>query len=492
MQLLLKKSSNGLYDLSVGDMQLDVLASTLLFKNVKMTPDATHLDSLRKIDEAPNDVYTASFDELRVEGINLDDALTSKTMDYKLVKLVRPVIVIHHKKDGQKGKATNEEFSQRFLKEMEKLSIKKLIVEEGNVTIHNDTKKGAPNRLKHVSVVLNDFLVDSTTRKDKDRFLFAREGTLSFKDYNKPTPDGLYNLKIGEVKIKAPQQQVTLTGFSFTSPFDKAAFVKKQKQSKELYNVSFPSVIVNGVDWWTLLNEEEIVADVVDVPSGKLSIYLDRSLPPKNKMGNFPNQLIMKMPMKMNIAKLNISNLDFSYGEYNPVSQQTGTLYIDNVKLNVTNVSNMNTKPMSVKGIALFMHKVPVQADFVFDMASYKTGKFSAFIKMQGFEGSLVNSFVMPMGMMKIEEGSVQGTEASITGDQWKANGIISLLYNDLKLHLMEKDKGEKALDKKGFTTFVANLFVLKKDNPKDGKPARKEAATFTRNPHGGFFMLVF
>ena len=219
MQLLLKKSSDGLYDLSVGDMQLDVLTSVLLFKNVKMTPDAAHLDSLRKIGEAPNDVYTASFDELRVEGINVDDALTSKTMDYKLVKLVRPVIVIHHTKDGQKGKGPKEEFSQRFLKEMEKLSIKKLVVEEGNVTVHNDTKKGAPIRLKHVSVVLNDFLVDSTTRNEKDRFLFAEKAMLSFKDYEKHTPDGLYRLKVDNVMIQAPQQQITLTGFSFTSPF---------------------------------------------------------------------------------------------------------------------------------------------------------------------------------------------------------------------------------------------------------------------------------
>ena len=111
---------------------------------------------------------------------------------------------------------------------------------------------------------------------------------------------------------------------------------------------------------------------------------------------------------------------------------------------------------------------------------------------MQGFEGSLVNSFVMPMGLMKIEEGTVQGAVANISGDQWKASGNVEVLYKDLKLHLLEKDKGEKALDKKGFTTFVANLFVLKKDNPKDGKPPRKEAASFTRNPQGGFFMLVW
>ena len=493
MQLLLKKGSNGLYDLSVGDMTLDVLASTLVFKNVKMTPNAIRLDSLRRIDEAPNDVYTVSFDQLQVEGINIDDALTNKTMDYKLVKLVRPVIIIHHKKDGQKkGKAAREEFSQRFLKDMEKLSIKKLVVEEGDITVRNDAKNGSPNRLKHVSVILHDFLVDSTTRNEKDRFLFAKKATLSFKDYERPTPDGLYRLKVYNVMVKAPQQQITLTGFSFSSPFDKTEFVKKQKLSNELYNVSLPSVTISGVDWWTLLNEEEVVADVVSVPAGKLSIYLDRRLPPKNKMGNFPNQLIMKMPMRMNIGKLDISNLDFSYSEYNPVSQQSGTLYIDNVKLNTSNVSNMHTKPMAVKGTGLFMHTVPMQADFVFDMANHRSGKFSAFIKMQGFERSRVNSFVMPMGMMKIEEGTVQSGEANISGDQWKANGNVVILYKDLKLHLLEKDKGEKALDKKGFTTLVANLFVLKKSNPKGDDASRREQASFKRIPEGGFFMLVW
>jgi len=496
MQQLLKKSSNGLYNLTVGDMQLDVLASTLVFKNVKMEPDSVTLDSLKKNGMVPGDVYTVSFEQLQIEGINIDDAITSKTMDYKLVKLIKPVIVIHHKKDDQKNDTTvKEDFSQRFLKEMEKLSIKKLVIEEGDVTVYNDAKKGPPNKLKHVSVVMDDLLLDSTTRKDKDRFLFAEKAAVSFKDFNKPTPDGLYNLKIGEVKIEAPRQQVRLTDFSFTSPLSKAEFVKRQKQSKELYNLTLPSVTISGVDWWTLLNEEEILADEIKAQGGKLSIYLDRSLPPKSKMGNFPNQMTMKMPMKMNISKLNISNLDFSYGEYNPISEQSGTVYIDDVGLDVTNLSNIkrkNAKPMIINGKALLMHKVPVQADFVFDMVNHSSGKFSARIKADGFDGAILNDFIMPMGLMKIEKGTLQGMEANITGDQWKASGDVLVLYKDLKLHLLEKDKGEKALDKKGFTTFVANLFVLKNSNPKGDKPPRKEQASFMRIQEGGFFMLVW
>ena len=124
MKQLLKKSSNGLYDVTVGDMQVDVLASSLLLKKVVMKPDAPTRASLTKSGHLPNDIYSISFDELQVDGINLDDAITRKTMDYRLVKLVRPIITINHRR-GEKQKVQKEEFSQRFLKEMNKLSIKK-------------------------------------------------------------------------------------------------------------------------------------------------------------------------------------------------------------------------------------------------------------------------------------------------------------------------------------------------------------------------------
>lgn len=496
LQQVLKKSSNGLYDLSVGDLELDMLSSSLLLRNVQLKTDTALLRSLATAKQLPADIYTASFDSLRIEGINLDDALTSNTMDYKLVKLVNPVITIHHKRSApKKSSEEKEDFSQRFLKEMESLSIQELIVENGTVNLYNDVKKGAPNVLKQVSVVLNKLRLDSITRNDKNRFLFAEEATVSLRDYSRPTPDGLYRMKIDAIQIKAPQNNVTLTNFSFASPLDKKQFVARQKQSKELYEVRFPAVTLNHVNWWALLNEEEIVAETVAVDGGKLSIFLDRSLPPKNKMGNFPNQLMMKMPVQMNIAKASIRNLDFAYSEFNPLSGQAGTVDMSKVNINIANLSNevrKTPKPVTVNGTALFMKQVPVEAQFSFDMAAYKRGAFTAHIKVSGFEGSLLNSFTVPMGMMKMEKGTLQSAEATVQGNELKASGTVFIPYTGLKLSLLEKDNGKKALDKKDVTSFIANLFVIKDDNPKKGKEPRKETAEFVRLPEGGFFMLVW
>src|SRR5215217_1288353 len=496
VQQLVKKSSNGLYNLSISDLKLDVLASTLLLQDVALTPDEAALNSLRQLHLLPNDVFTIRFDSLRIEGITLDDAITTKTMNYSLIRLVRPVITIHHLKEPvKKDVAEKEDFAQRFLKEMESLGIKDVIVEDGRITLYNDIKKGAPVVLKKVAVALHKVQLDSTTRRDKTRFLFAESGTVSFRDYNKLTPDGLYRMKIGTVQIIAPQDNVTLTNFSFTSLYNRAQFSKRQKRSKELYNVSLPAITLWNVNWWALLNEEELAADVLKTTGGRISIYLDRSLPPRNRMGNFPSQLLMKLPMKIRIAKATMQNLKFSYAEYNPLSKGTGTIYLDDIQLQIANLSNerrAHPQPFTIAGTARFMHTVPVAAQFRFDMAAYKSGRFQAHIKTDGFAGSLLNSFTVPMGLIKLERGTLQSAEATLQGDERAASGTVLIRYNDLKLALLEKDADKKAPDKKDVTSLLANLVLLKKDNPKDKEPPRTETATFTRIPEGGFFMLIW
>ncbi len=490
LQQLLKKSSNGLYELTVGDLTVDVLASTIALRNVTVRPDAKQLEALKASGLLPDDVFTFAFKNLHIEGVNLDDAITSKTMDYKLVKLVNPEIEIVHYKAGRTKPECD--FTQRFLKEMQKLSLDKLVVQDGNISVH-DKQKGTTKRFANVQVLMKDILLNEETRADKSRFLFAKEARLDFHDYSSRTKDGLYNLKIAGVSVNAAQKQITLNKFSFGSPLSKQAFVKKQKQAKEMYGLSIPTVTLTGVDWWSLLNEEDVLATEVEMRGGKFSVYFNRSLPSKKKLGNFPNQLLLKLPFKLDIARIKIRNLDLSYEEYNPLSQQSGTIYFDNASMDITNAGNQNKAPVVVNGTALLMHQVPVRARFEFDMRRAKSGRFSASVhSATPYAGSLLNSFTAPLGMMRVEKGELKKLDATIRGDETGASGTVQVLYNDLKLALLEKDQGKTTLDKKDVTSLLANLVVLKKDNPKGGKTPRVEQGSFQRDPTGGFMMLVW
>ena len=148
---------------------------------------------------------------------------------------------------------------------------------------------------------------------------------------------------------------------------------------------------------------------------------------------------------------------------------------------------------MLVTGSALLMHKVPVQAKFRFDMDNYQEGNFTASISSGlAFDGSLLNSFAMPLGLMKLEKGELQKLQATMQGNELGASGETLILYKDLKLSLLEKDKDKPGLNKKHVTSLLANTLVVKDDNPKKGKAPRREKAQFKRDPEGGFMMLVW
>ncbi len=491
LQQLVAKTSNNVYDLSVGDMKMDVLASTLSFQNVSLKPDKKRADSLRNLGLAPAETLAFSFENLQVEGINIDEAISSKTMDYKLVKLTNPVFEIYRNTDGKKE--VKEDFTQRFLKEMEKLSVKNLQVVGGKIIVHS---KGKSTVLKDVNIVMDDILIDSASRTDKNRFLFAKKARLSFKDYKAAAGKGQYNLTIAKVSVEAPEKKLTLTNLSMSPQLSKEAFVRSQKTAKEYYEVAFPSVTLSGVDWWSLMNEEELVTKEINIPAGKLSIYLNRSLPPASKMGNFPVQLLMKMPMKIKVDRVKANHLDLAYEEFNPLSQQSGTLHIKDISMDIAHVSNFKggeQSPVTIKGTGMMMGTIPIKADFVFSRKNYQSGSFTARILAdEPFQGSQLNPFAMPVGMVKIARGELQKLQASIKGDQLQASGDVSILYQDLKLELLEKDKGEAKLDRKGVTSFFANAFILKKDNPKKGDAVRTAQVEFKRIEEGGFFMLIW
>ena len=489
MQQLLKKSSKGLYNLSIGDLQVDVLASSISLSDVAVERDDAVFKQLKSAKSLPHNVFEGSFKSLVIEGVNLDDALSSKTMDYRLVRLVNPTIHIY--RSVTKPEEETGDFSKSFLQEMTSVSIKNLSIENGTIITHSSANK--TNQLNDVDIAMNDILLDSTTRTDKDRFLFAKQATIDFKNYKTKTPDRLYQFTIGSGSIKAPQQTVVLKNVAFGSPLGRKEFMQRQKLAKDLYDLSLSTVSLQGVDWWTLLNGEELLAERMTAGNGKLSVYFDRSLPLKSRLGNFPNQLLAKLPFKINVPSFRFQNLDLAYTEYNPLSKEEGTISFKNVELNGTNLTTTNSKPVLIDGTALLLGQVPIKASFRFDMQQPKAGKFSAKIGVeQDFEASLLNSFAEPLGLLRAEEGRLQKREATINGDAMQANGNVLVLYKDLKLQLMEKDSDKKALDKKDVTSFLANLFVVKDDNPKKNKSPRRSDAAFKRIPTGGFFMLVW
>jgi hypothetical protein len=498
IQQLVNQGSKGLYNISIDSMEVDLLQSRVVLQRVKLLHDSKMLALLHIAEEAPDDVFTASFDTLVINGINLDDVLTRKTIDLKEIQISGPIIEVFHtdRPYNRSKKPDSISVFDRIMKDMNRIAIGKVIIHKGTI-ISNDQRKNKKNKWSDVEMSFSDILIDSSTEHSRDRFLFAREASISIKNYSLKTKDDLYLVTIGTLAIQAPQQTMTIRDFSLASRYNKKEFQRKLVRQKEQYEVKAPKITIKDIDWWALMNEDRFLAGALIVSDAVIKIHLDRSLPrPESKMGNFPHQLIAKLPIEVSASSVAIRNADLTYEEYNPRSAQTGSIHLNQVNLDISSITNIrrqmrNKKQTIVAGTAR-LKDIPVKARFAFDLMNYKTGKFSANLSTGGFEGNIMNDVAESLGLMKIEKGTVKEFKVTMQGDERQATGKVLILYNDLKVSIYEKEKDEKGLDKKGVIGFLANTFVIKDDNPAKNKPYRNPSASFQRDPQTGFFNLVW
>ena len=499
---IINKGSDGLYQFTTEDLKVDVLAGTVIFIKPKLVPDFSLLPELEKKHKAPDDVFTISLDSLSINGLDLQDVLSKKNIDLDELLLIHPAIkVVHQKRKNQKIQGNDTAtLYKRIMGQMKHIAVKKIIIKEGTLENKNLTKNKI-SKLTGLSVLLNDLLLDSSTQKGRDRFLFSKSATISFKDYATTTGNKRYRVGMDEVTINGTQNSLQIKNLALIPQESKEAFSQKVKTRTERYSIKIPSLQLKNIAWWDLMNEEEMKADEAIIAHCTIEVYLDRSLPPssKSKIGSYPHQLLMALPLPVDVRVVTIKNSDIVYEEFNPASGKTGKLFLNDFSARATNITNMpneikKNRFAKIEATALVKHSIPLKANLTFDLAQYKSGKFSASVAIGGTNNlQILNDLAEPLGMVSLKTGTITSLTSTLDGNNTKASGKVVLQYQNLHIRILKKDEGEPGgFRKKTIISKLANAFVIKDNNPSPGNEVRKEDAFFKRDIHGSFFNLIW
>lgn len=302
------------------------------------------------------------------------------------------------------------------------------------------------------------------------------------------TKDNLYTMRFGDFTINSAASRISISSFTL-----KPGNPRKQQSpyQHDVYDLSFNKIELTGVNIKKLIGYNELEVDLVSLQPA-IRIFNDRTLPPesKSKVGNYPHQQILKLPLPVYIGKIRVDNALVSYRERAAKSAMTGDVYFSNVNATITNLTNVGERIkaqpiLKLNAKARFLGAGILSTEWRFPLTT-TNGAFTITGHLDGMDAPSLNSIIEPLAMASAKQGEIDGLNFTIDGTDTMAIGKILMNYHDLKMDLLKKSEGE-GLKKKGFLSFVANAIV--KNNNYGNAP---EQVNYERDQTRSFFNLVW
>jgi hypothetical protein len=490
--------SDSLYTLQYNDLDLNLLTGSLSIYNVSLSRDSAIYAKLQQQHKAPKLLYSLSADRVDLSYFKVLRYFRHKELSAGALELHSPSIVLelnHQNIDTTKPRNAYQNIS----KKIRSLFIGSLLLDDINLkyTIIKKDSSLSMMQVSQLRVKVKDLLIDSVAMEDPTRFLYARNYEFDLKEYKSRTADSLYWMHLRDVHYSAAEQKLGIGQFHVEPRYSKSAFDVKAKTQRDRFDVQLNDLEILSLQPRKLLEDQVIWANKLTIANAKLDIYRNRNLPPPpgNKLGQFPNQLLLKLDIPIYIDTLIGNKTEVAYTEINPKSQEAGKISFHHVHAtfrNITNIDSMIAKDGHIRADmdAVLMRTGKLRAHFDFSLKD-GSGGFGVSGQVKGMDGRELNPVLKPLGMVEVKSCNINDVTFSMTGNEKGASGEVKFLYSDLKVNILKKDDDTKEFKKKGLISLFANALFIK-----DSNPAKEETHVahphFTRDPQKSFFNLVW
>ena len=316
---------------------------------------------------------------------------------------------------------------------------------------------------------------------------------LSSDGFSFISEDKLYKMNVGPFKINMANASVFISSFSMHPQLSEKAFAKSIAVQKDLFNIVLKNIRLTGINTEALIGQKRLEVKAAAFQP-VLHIYNDRTVKPNpaSKVGKYPHQLLQKISFPLSIQRITIQNGLLAYKEKGEVSEQSGTVLFKEINGTISNVTNIRDQVsrnplLTLDARTSFMGVGKVHT--VWKLPLNRTdGAFTVSGTAGTFDATALNPITEPLGMASLKTGKINNLEFYLTGNDLKATGTTTLLYENIKIALLKKDSAD--LVKKGFMSVIANI-ALKNDNQQNGK-TRTASIDYQRDTTRSFFNLLW
>ena len=493
------EKTQGLYTLNYDDLNMNEVAGYLSISNINLAYDSVKYNTSLKRNDAPPILLTIKIPSISVSGVKTPRALLSKEIVGKKIHIKDPVINIIYTNAGRDSSKNvpGKEIYEQVLGDLNMIKVDTVEISGAQITTSNLKTGKKYIQFLNTFIRLTDVAIDSASAEDKSRLLFSKQIFLACEKFSWSSKNKLYNYSADSISLNTASSSVQVQRFLVDPTLKEDAFVKSLPTQDDRFDFSISNIAIRHVNMPELFNEN-VIADSITIGSGSFKIYRDLSIARDNKsrIGSYPHQVIAKIPIPVKTKKIILANTFVEYKEKNPRSNQAGKVQFHDVSATITNLTNnkdaiTENNIMTADISAKFLNQAPLKTNWQFYLLHPK-GRFDVKGELGSMTLQNVNPVTEPMGPAKIEQGQLNNLHFNLSGNDYGMNGTVKMLYDDLKISILERDKGSKELDKKTLATIAANI-IIKNSNPtrKKDEPRIIEIQ-MERDTHRSIFYLLW
>lgn len=487
-------ATDSLYHISVKRVSINLLNRRITLHDVNIWADTAIINQQKKDSTAKPNYYKMSIPKLQVSGIMWDKLTGGEGYSCGTFILRRPQISIYK---------TNKALTVRNVKQhnvTREFSAGKIQVNNAKITyIFGSIDEIKKLNISNLRIKLLNWSYDNKSLSDSTRFLLSDNGEIEAGQISYEPPHSFYRFSVQNIKYNSNDNKLTANDLKMKLKVSEEVFLSSHEEQKEIYDIHFPNIELNNLDRLKLSRDKELHISDIYLNHSKIRISLNRLLPEntKSKMGRFPNQLLQKMKLPLDIRKITINNASVTYTETSEKTNKQASIIFDKLNGNVTNITNIPTYLETDNNcIARFNCKLNGNTDVstIFNLSlTDKQGAFAMNMDIAGLQGRQLTQQTKAFALLEVRALNMKNMTMELTGNELSAKSNFVMLYNNLSIKMLtDENKLLKDKKKKRFISFIANNMILYSANPMPGTQPRRINTYVERDEMKSFFNLIW
>ena len=272
------------------------------------------------------------------------------------------------------------------------------------------------------------------------------------------------------LSFSKPGQSLSVDSVSFHPVKSRDEFVSASKWQTDYITLKTGKVSVSKFDLGQYLEDSVFRSGNITINEPYFTSYRDKT-PPFHAgiIKPLATKLIQKIPFKVSIDTILISNGTAVYTELNDKTKETADVRVTRMNGDIFPIKNFGLTPTDSFRIRLNFYLLDSGWVRLRTRESYldSLSGFLITLRMQPHSMLYLNKILPALTSIKLQSGYLDTLTMRAVGQDYLSLGEMRMYYHDLKVQFLKNGKEEKKRFLQGLMTFIANSFVIKNENKK-------------------------